>query len=104
RPPHRTTMVPVIAVPCTAQSYWYVPGAVNVTACIPLPVMVLLLPKLGEPTARTLCGRVPVQLQVTVPPTRLVSTAALVLPLCPLTTVTPGPTATDPTTPRPPPP
>jgi len=61
---YRTTIVPVISWPWTAQSYWYVPGALNVTAYVPLPVMVLLLAKLCEPTDWTLCGRDPVQVQV----------------------------------------
>ncbi len=51
---HWTTIVPVISWPWTAQSYWYVPGAVNVTAYVPLPVMVPLLAKFVEPTDCTL--------------------------------------------------
>jgi hypothetical protein len=43
--------------------------------------MVPLLAKLGDPTDCTLCGSDPVQLQVTVAPTAIVSTAALLLPL-----------------------
>jgi len=78
---YRTTIVPVISWPWTAQSYWYVPGASNLTAYVPLPVMVLLLAKLIEPTDWTPCGRDPVQVHVTVPPTAIVSTAAFELPL-----------------------
>src|SRR3989442_12911190 len=103
---YRTTIVPVISWPWTAQSYWYVPGASNLTAYVPLPVMVLLLAKLGEPTDWTLCGRDPVHVQVTVPPIAMVSTAALLLPLCPLTNWMPGPAVTQPTrapAPQPPP-
>src|SRR5437879_11207334 len=101
---YRTTIVPVISWPWTAQSYWYVPGASNLTAYVPFPVMVLLLAKLREPTDWTLCGRDPVQVQVTVPPIAMVSTAAFVLPLWPLTNWMPGPAVTEPTGPPPPPP
>src|SRR5437773_3349673 len=101
---YRTTIVPVISWPWTAQSYWYVPGASNLTAYVPLPVMVLLFAKLGEPTDWTLCGRDPVHVQVTVPPIAMVSTAALLLPLWPLTNSMPGPAVTEPTGPPPPPP
>src|SRR5881409_1590777 len=66
--------------------------------------MVLLLAKLGEPTDWTLCGRDPVQVQVTVPPIAMVSTAAFVLPLWPLTNWMLGPAVTEPTGPPPPPP
>src|SRR5438552_3507214 len=66
--------------------------------------MVLLLAKLREPTDWTLCGRDPVQVQVTVPPIAMVSTAAFVLPLWPLTNWMPGPAVTEPTGPPPPPP
>src|SRR5437879_13658987 len=66
--------------------------------------MVLLLAKLGEPTDWTLCGRDPVHVQVTVPPIAMVSTAALLLPLWPLTNSMPGPAVTEPTGPPPPPP
>src|SRR5258705_2827158 len=97
-------MVPVINWPWTAQSYWYVPGSVNVTAYVPLPVIVPLLAKLAEPTDWTLCGRDPVQVQVAVPPTEMVSTAAFELPLWPLTNSMPAPTVTEPTRPAPPPP
>src|SRR5881296_4271344 len=65
--------------------------------------MVLLLAKLGEPTDWTLCGRDPVQVQVTVPPIAMVSTAAFVLPWWPLTNWMLGPAVTEPTG-RPPPP
>src|SRR6266550_7488106 len=71
-------------------------------ASAPLPVMVLLLAKLVEPTDWTLCGRDPVQVQVTVPPIAMVSTAAFVLPLWPLTNSMPGPAVTEPTGPPPP--
>jgi hypothetical protein len=67
--------------PWTAQSYWYVPAAVNVTAYVPVPVIVPLLAKLGEPTDWTPCGSEPVHVQVTVAPTGMESTAAFVLPL-----------------------
>src|SRR5207245_9093736 len=90
--------------PWTAQSYSYVPGTVNVTAYVPLPVIVALLAKLAEPRHWTLCGREPVQVQVTVPPTGTVSTAAFVLPLWPLTKSIPAPTARGPTRPPAPPP
>jgi hypothetical protein len=70
-----------MSLPWTAQSYWYVPGAVNVTAYVPLPVIVPLLVKPGEPSDWTPCGREPVQVQVTVAPTGIVSTAAFVVPL-----------------------
>src|SRR6266704_388401 len=101
---YRTTIVPVIDWPWTAQSYWYVPGVSNLTPYLPLPVMVLLLAKLGEPTDWTLCGRDPVQVQVTVLPIAMVSTAALLLPLWPLTNWMPGPSVTEPAGPPPPPP
>src|SRR2546430_9451178 len=64
--------------------------------------MVLLIEKLREPTDWTLCGRDPVQVQVTVPPIAMVSTAAFVLPLWPLTNWMPGPAVTEPTGPSPP--
>src|SRR5436190_9780135 len=66
--------------------------------------MVLLASKLGEPTDWTLCGRDPVQVQVTVLPIAMVSTAALLLPLWPLTNWMPGPAVTEPAGPPPPPP
>jgi len=72
---YSTTIVPLIAVPCTAQSYWYVPRAVNVTACVPLPVLMPLLAKLVAPNDWTPCGSEPVQVHVTVAPTGMVSTA-----------------------------
>ena len=68
-------MVPDIAVPCTAQSYWYVPGAVNWTAYVPLPVLMPLLAKLVDPRDSTLWDADPVQVQVTELPTGIVSTA-----------------------------
>jgi hypothetical protein len=70
-----TTTVPLIAEPCTTQSYWYVPGAANFISYVPLPVLVSLLEKLGDPVDWTLCGSAPVHVQVTVPPTGIVSTA-----------------------------
>src|SRR6266568_4499269 len=79
-------------------------GSSNLTAYVPLPVMVLLLAKLGEPTDWTLCGRDPVHVQVTVLPIGMVSTAALLLPLWPLTNWMPGPAVTEPAGPPPPPP
>ena len=48
---------------------------------MPLPVMMLLLVKLVDPVDWTLCGSEPVQVQVTVPPTAMVSTAGFWLPL-----------------------
>src|SRR6059036_228916 len=63
--------------------------------------MVLLLAKLGEPTDWTLCGRDPVQVQVTVPPIAMVSTAGFVLPLWPLTNWMLGPAVTEPAVPTP---
>src|SRR6266568_5248479 len=66
--------------------------------------MVLLLTKLGEPTDWTLCGSDPVHVQETVPPIGMVSTAAFVLPLWPLTNWMPGPAVTEPTGPPPAPP
>src|SRR5213592_1026149 len=101
---YRTTIVPVISWPWTAQSYWYMPGASNLTAYVPFPVMVLLLAKLVEPTDWTLCGRDPVQVQVTVPPIAMVSTAAFELPSRPLSASMPGPAVTAPTGLPPPPP
>jgi hypothetical protein len=71
-------MVPLIAEPCTAQSYWYVPGAVNVTEWVAPLVLIALLVKLVElvePNEWTLCGSEPVQVQVTVLPVGMVSTA-----------------------------
>src|SRR5437667_4434748 len=66
--------------------------------------MVPLLAKLGDPTDCTVCGSDPVQLQVTVPPAAIVSTAVLLLPLWPLTNWMPGPAVTEPAGPPPPPP
>lgn len=70
-----TTIVPVMAAPCTAQSYRYVPGVLNVTEYVwPFPLRIALLAK---PDAWTLCEMVPVpvQVQVTVLPAATVSTA-----------------------------
>ena len=45
-----TTILPVMALPWMAQSYWYVPGVVNMKVyVISLPVLVSLLVKLGSP-------------------------------------------------------
>ena len=44
-----TTIVPLIAEPCTAQSYSYVPGVVKVRAYVPLPDLMVLLVKLVDP-------------------------------------------------------
>jgi hypothetical protein len=52
-----------------------VPGVVNVTAYVPLPVLISLLVKLVAPNDWTLWGREPDHVQVTVPPTGIVSTA-----------------------------
>ena len=68
-------MVPLMAEPCTAQSYWYVPGAVNVTEWVAPLVLMALLVKLVAPNEWTLCGSEPVQVQVTVLPAGMVSTA-----------------------------
>jgi hypothetical protein len=61
-----------------AQSYWYVPGVMNVTLwVVPFPVNVPLLVKLGDPSERTVCDVLPVlvKVQVTVVPAATVSMA-----------------------------
>src|SRR2546425_144111 len=76
---HRTTIVPLMKLPCTAQSYRDTPAVVNVCEYVPL-IMTALLVKLGDPVDSTLCEP-PAQLHVTVPPTAIVSTAGFELRL-----------------------
>src|SRR3989442_907752 len=76
---HRTTIVPVMRLLCTAQSYRYTPAVANVCEYVPL-IMIPLLVKLGDPVDCTLCEP-PAQLHVTVPPTAIVSTAGFELRL-----------------------
>jgi hypothetical protein len=83
-PDYWTTIVPVMASPWTAQSYWYVPGVVNVKVYVlPLPVKMSLLVNVGASSECTLCGVSPVllQVQVTVVPAATVSTAGFWVPL-----------------------
>jgi hypothetical protein len=52
---HCTTIVPLIAWPCTAQSYSYVPSVVKVTLYVlPEPVRTALLAKEVVPSDSTL--------------------------------------------------
>jgi hypothetical protein len=70
-----------------AQSYWYVPGVLNVKVyVVPLPLNSPLLEKVGDPSERTVCAVDPVlfRVQVTVVPTATVSMAGFWVSLFPL--------------------